>query len=326
MQVPAISNSQYIRWVKGSLNRLLEARLPDNATITPEYRAWVAQLQINQSLPPTGKVDEASQNAIIRLNRLHPAYVRWVQIALSISGEGIGPFGRGIRTDGFLDAATTDAVKTFQINNEGTLVSDGWVGAKTETLLMARTGTTPPGRIGPKPPPPPGPWDDITTVNDRAGLLAKKLKALIAPAAIAGRDHQLFCFVGKLAAPSNDADFRFLSVVDVNHCAKGRFGEVRGETLEQYVERFARSNARKEIVAALRKVTKGASEAVWLDVYQKAVAKAFARVRDGLEAIQRTYAWSIREAHDLRAGAMHNWALKLQRSRFHIYSCFKRFR
>ncbi|NWF84526.1 MAG: hypothetical protein HXY18_11925 [Bryobacteraceae bacterium] len=322
----AISSTDYIRWVKGSLNRLLAARLPDNATINPDYRAWVAQLQINQLLPPTAKVDEATQNAIIKLNRLDPAYVRWVQIALSLSGEGIGPFGKGIRTDGFWDAGTEDAVKTFQINHEGTLVSDGWVGAKTETMLMARTGTAPPGRIRPRKPPPPGAWDDIATIEDRAGLMAKKYKALLAPAVIAGRGHQLFCFVGKLAAPSDDAHFRFLSAVDVNHCAKGRFGEVRGETLRQYVERFARSNARREILAALRKVPKGATEAVWFEAYQKAVAKSFARVRDGLEAIQRTYAWSIREAHDLRAGAMHNWALACQRTPSHIYSCFKRFR
>src|SRR5262245_23673892 len=138
-----ISKSEYIRWVKGSLNRLLGASLPDDGTNTPEYRMWLMSFQTNQKLTVNAQVDLATQNALIKRNRVHDAYVRWVQNALLISGEGIRVGGKAIAANGYWGSDTEQAVKDFQSKHEK-MKGDGWVGAKTERALMLRTGTVPP--------------------------------------------------------------------------------------------------------------------------------------------------------------------------------------
>ena len=140
-----ISKSEYIRWVKGSLNRLLGASLPDDGNNTPEYRMWLMSFQTNQKLTVNAQVDLATQNALIQRNRVHDAYVRWVQNALLISGEGIRVGGKAIAANGYWGSDTEQAVKDFQSKHEK-MKGDGWVGAKTERALMLRTGTVPPGR------------------------------------------------------------------------------------------------------------------------------------------------------------------------------------
>jgi peptidoglycan hydrolase-like protein with peptidoglycan-binding domain len=144
------SKSEYIRWVKGSLNRLLpKCSLPDDGTALLEYRSWLITFQMkNQAkykLTVNAKVDLATQNALIKANRGHAGYVRWIQNALLISGEGIKVGGMNIVADGSWGPHTEQAVKIFQAKHEKTN-ADGWVGAKTERLLMLRTATVPPGR------------------------------------------------------------------------------------------------------------------------------------------------------------------------------------
>ena len=157
-----ISASDYIRWVKGSLNRLMGTSLPDDATTTPEYRMWIMAFQTNQKLTVNAQVDVATQNALIKCNQYQDDYVRWIQNALVISGEGIGTGGKNLAVDGSWGPQTQEVVKDFQINHEKGLKVDGVVGAKTETTLMKRTGTVPPGRPeGKKVDPKPGPWDSL---------------------------------------------------------------------------------------------------------------------------------------------------------------------
>jgi hypothetical protein len=145
-KMSGISKSEYIRWVKGSLNRLLGASLPDDGNNTPEYRMWLMSFQTNQKLTVNAKVDLATQNALIKRNRYHDGYVRWVQNALLISGEGIRVWGKAIVANGYWGVDTEQAVKDFQSKHEKMKDGDGWVGAKTERALMLRTGTVPPGR------------------------------------------------------------------------------------------------------------------------------------------------------------------------------------
>jgi hypothetical protein len=140
-----IAKSEYIQWVKGSLNRIHDASLPDDGQATLEYRTWLINFQTKQKLPVNAKVDLATQNALIKCNRYHSAYIRWVQNALLISGEGINVGGKAIAADGGWGPNTEQAVKDFQSKHEKTN-ADGWVGAKTERFLMLRTGTVPPGR------------------------------------------------------------------------------------------------------------------------------------------------------------------------------------
>ena len=137
------SKSEYIQWVKGSLNRLLGASLPDDGKATLDYRSWLITFQMKQKLAVNAKVDLATQNALIKSNRIHSVYVRWIQNALLISGEGIKVGGKAIVADGSWGPNTEQAVKAFQTKHEK-VSADGWVGAKTERHLMLRTGTPPP--------------------------------------------------------------------------------------------------------------------------------------------------------------------------------------
>jgi peptidoglycan hydrolase-like protein with peptidoglycan-binding domain len=139
------SKSEYIRWVQGSLNRLLGASLADDGKALLEYRSWLITFQMKHKLAVNAKVDLATQNALIKANRKHAGYVRWIQNALLISGEGIKVGGKNIVADGSWGAHTEQAVKAFQSKHEKTK-ADGWVGAKTERFLMLRTATIPPGR------------------------------------------------------------------------------------------------------------------------------------------------------------------------------------
>jgi peptidoglycan hydrolase-like protein with peptidoglycan-binding domain len=139
------SKSEYIRWVKGSLNRLLNASLADDGTALLEYRSWLITFQMRHTLAVNAKVDRPTQDALIKANRKHAGYVRWIQNALLISGEGIKVGGKNILADGSWGPHTEQAVKAFQAKHEK-VKADGWVGANTERLLMLRTGTVPPGR------------------------------------------------------------------------------------------------------------------------------------------------------------------------------------
>jgi peptidoglycan hydrolase-like protein with peptidoglycan-binding domain len=139
------SKSEYIQWVKGSLNRLLNASLSDDGKALLEYRSWLITFQMKHKLAVNAKVDRPTQDALIRANRKHAAYVRWIQNALLISGEGLKVGGKNIAADGSWGPHTEQAVKAFQAKHEK-VKADGWVGANTERLLMLRTGTVPPGR------------------------------------------------------------------------------------------------------------------------------------------------------------------------------------
>ena len=139
------SKSEYIQWVKGSLNRLLNASLSDDGKALLEYRSWLITFQMKHKLAVNAKVDRPTQDALIRANRKHAGYVRWIQNALLISGEGLKVGGKNIVADGSWGPHTEQAVKAFQAKHEK-VKADGWVGANTERLLMLRTGTVPPGR------------------------------------------------------------------------------------------------------------------------------------------------------------------------------------
>lgn len=157
------SKSDYIRWVKGSLNRLLPgASLADDGSALLEYRSWLITFQMRNKLGVNAKVDRPTQDALIKANRKHKGYVRWIQDALLISGEGIKVGGKNIIADGIWGPRTEQAVKAFQARHEK-VKADGWVGANTERLLMLRTATVPPGRTKvlrePK-------WDPVTPIWD----------------------------------------------------------------------------------------------------------------------------------------------------------------
>src|SRR5918994_2838821 len=117
---------------------------------------------MKQKLAVHAKVDRPTQDALIKANRKHAGYVRWIQNALLSSGQGRMGGGKNIVADGSWGPHTEQAVKAFQDKHEK-VKADGWVGANTERLLMLRTGTVPPGRTkvlrDPKPDPVVPIWD-----------------------------------------------------------------------------------------------------------------------------------------------------------------------
>ena len=113
------SKSDYIRWVKGSLNRLLNASLADDGTTLLEYRSWLITFQMKHKLTVNAQVDRPTQDALIKANRKRArAYVRWIQNALLISGQGVMVGGKHIAADGSWGPHTEQAVKAFQAKHE----------------------------------------------------------------------------------------------------------------------------------------------------------------------------------------------------------------
>ncbi len=133
-----ISAEEYVIWVKGSLNRWLGAGLSENGGTAPPYRGWVKEFQtLCDTCTRNGDVDEMTQNAMIKANHQHDRYVSWVQQTLN---QGLQ--GAAVASDGVMTPQTISAIKKFQTANQ--LEPNGWVGAKTETVLRKKGGQKPP--------------------------------------------------------------------------------------------------------------------------------------------------------------------------------------
>ncbi|MFN7936809.1 MAG: peptidoglycan-binding protein [Bryobacteraceae bacterium] len=207
---PPISNSQYIRWVKGSLNRLLGSTLLDDGTPSEEYRYWVKEFQINQKLNANGEVNESTQNALMKRNRFDGDYVAWIQRSLSRSGEGIVP------VTGVWNSETEEVMKDFQ-TNEG-LKADGWVGAKSETALYMRSRIRVPGRLKAARPykpvlPPPSIWSDSLSAELRMNVW---LNGMIIEWSKKGGSTQFLGMMHNLAGPTSLIAHDYLTDSDAN--------------------------------------------------------------------------------------------------------------
>ncbi len=134
-----ITPQEYITWVQRSLNRLLGSTLASNGDDTPEYRAKVREFKSLYGLGGSAEVGVREQNALIKANHSTREYVRWAQTALDKAVGG----GSGIAPTGITDVGTKTALHSFQAY-EG-LNDDGWIGARTETVLIRRSSILPPG-------------------------------------------------------------------------------------------------------------------------------------------------------------------------------------
>lgn len=151
-----ISEENYVKWVKRSLNRSIGARLKVDGNKTPRYRKAVSSFQLitvpKYYMYPValfGNVDEETQDAIIRLNHSSEEYLNWMQKALTATGHAVV-------VTGVLDSATIEKLREFQSRKDLGLENDGWVGAKTETRLFEISKLEPPGStvpVIPKPTP-----------------------------------------------------------------------------------------------------------------------------------------------------------------------------
>lgn len=133
-----ITKEEYVIWVKGSLSRWLGARLSENGDTAPPYRGWVKEFQaVCNVCTRNGDVDENTQNALIKANHRHDRYVSWVQQSLNVGMQGAAQGSAAV-----MNPQTIAAIKKFQTAND--LEPNGWVGAKTETVLRKKTGQKPP--------------------------------------------------------------------------------------------------------------------------------------------------------------------------------------
>jgi peptidoglycan hydrolase-like protein with peptidoglycan-binding domain len=159
-----ITRDEYVAWVKRSLNRRYRKRLFVDGTKSPKYRKLVKRFQGDVGLPETGEVDKATQNVLIYANEQSYPYMQWVQRALEKVGIFTDP-PRGTpggSTGSHKSYGLRLGIKAFQ-GRFSALSNDGFVGAKTEKLLMKECGCRPPGDV--KPPPPYTPKPDKRNWN-----------------------------------------------------------------------------------------------------------------------------------------------------------------
>ena len=90
-------------------------------------------------------------------------YVKWAQTALEKSGASAGGM-----TTGVMDSGTKTALRSFQAY-EG-INDDGWIGARTETALILRSGTHPPGHLTHVPEEPVTPEEIQTSITVRGNV------------------------------------------------------------------------------------------------------------------------------------------------------------
>ena len=179
---------EYIRWVKRSLNRLFagyaDIRTTDGSP-TPRYRELIKAFQRETRCPTQdGSGDSATQERIVAIsnvdtNRWSRLYIKWFQEALQAAG-----FGNGFAADGYMNAKTKDAIRSFQ-TKQGHKKIDGLVGFFTERNLVSFVPepTIPgyfPGGWKPKPVDPVPIWeDDLIGTNFSVREINEELRDFI---------------------------------------------------------------------------------------------------------------------------------------------------
>ena len=146
--VGSISETDYIKWVQRSLNRLHGAAIPTDGAISGVYRSALRRFNRDYTGREYDGVDETTQNQIIYANEGNGAYVAWVILALNAAG--FGPFAI---TETYTPAVVA-AIKKFQARPGLGIKSDGYVGSKTELALIKASGLIPPGELKKKVRPP----------------------------------------------------------------------------------------------------------------------------------------------------------------------------
>ena len=310
---PPITTSQYVRWVKGSLNRLLGCTLLDNDSKSDQYRTWVKEFQINQHLTPNGEVNSQTQDALMKLNRNNsPDYVEWVQRALNRSGDADAK----LPVSGDWNDATSDVVRDFQ-NNEG-LVVDGFVGAKTETALLRRTGIRVPGRLVTATPyrpkrPDPHVWQDSLAPGLRLNVW---LNAMIIERGRAGSASQsMLCMMQKLAASNSVIGaFSYLTGKDISAYIDG------GWPPKKDIQEIC-GDAREQLLKITRQMQGHETYAKAWQGFQSEVVNLYTEIHDGRGALVR-YRRDHIDAQNRNILDLLKWSLMRQEKAWTLQYCF----
>ncbi|MBX3606682.1 MAG: peptidoglycan-binding protein [Piscinibacter sp.] len=144
---PLPTPRQYLCWVQRSLSRQGWAT-PIDGSDSPRYREAVRRFQREHMAvaAPSGTVEPATQDALIRLNHVHPDYTAWTQGALV--KEGLLS-AAAVRAEPIMERTTSATQRALRkLQGRVGLVPNGWVGSKTELVLMRLAAGSPPGADG----------------------------------------------------------------------------------------------------------------------------------------------------------------------------------
>jgi hypothetical protein len=149
---PVPPEDEYICWAQRSLlrNGVGPGMQVDGAD-SAVYRDAIAEFQINDGLPPHRKLDAPTQDRLIRLNHVDADYTAWVQAALTRAGLLKPGVNRAEPIMELASSLTRQAIRRLQqqrFNKDRSLKPDGWVGAKTESVLRTFSATAPPDDTG----------------------------------------------------------------------------------------------------------------------------------------------------------------------------------
>ena len=309
---PPISGNQYVRWVKGSLNRLLGCTLLDDGSKNADYRIWVKEFQVNQMLTANGEVNSPTQDALMTRNRFHGDYVAWVQRALNRSGEGDGK----LPVSGVWNTETSDVVHDFQIN-EGLKV-DGFVGAKTETALYMRSGCPVPGRLKTLKPyvpvrPDPYVWRDSLSPELRMNVWLNTM--MIERSKTGAVDPQIMCLFAKLGKGSAEPHaFAYFTLTTIRQYMRD------GWPAPRKIEKIA-NDARAELVEKTRQMQMRATYAKAWEGFQYFAIQLNLQIIDGLNALT-TISNDDYDRHNLNVIDLLKWTKARRTQNWTIQSCY----
>ena len=135
--MPVVPPSDYINWVKRSLNRLAGAEMPQNGIIDNDYNDLVESFQVYERIEPDRIVGPTTQNHLIRANILIREYCEWIREVIKMELPGMATGSGAWATP--LDHTAVRAYQEEFGPRHGGLQVDGWVGPHTEFVMLARS-------------------------------------------------------------------------------------------------------------------------------------------------------------------------------------------
>lgn len=255
----------WVNWVKRSLNRYMGSALKTDGSADTVYRDYIKAFQAEESIPVHGLVNRLTADRLIFANYDTPEYVRWIRNVLRLTTPG-ATIGAG----SVMDSATKRGVKKFQEKHKGSifknLAVDGWVGVRTEMVMMEISGTKPPGEwSGVRPAPPkkkgggkPKRPDPKLRLKDTAKIVTDPTMSCMLKKMIHGRSSASWYWTaaginGFATSPVHKAD-RYEHVLDLNKSFESfleRSRRVRGEPTTHEIRTWL-DHRRKEVADGIR--------------------------------------------------------------------------
>ncbi len=322
---PVPTARQYLCWAQRSLSRHGWATPIDGAD-SPRYRDAVRRFQLEHmgAAVPSGDVEPATQDALIRLNHVHPDYTAWTQRVLLKQGLMSAATARAEPIMDRTTSATQKALRNLQ--GRVGLAQNGWVGAKTELVLLRTSAGHPPGADGkpqacraappPPPPPPPKKKDEVDDILIRL-LRDVDVNTLVHDNFLRNEVACLKSFLlGALAGAR--ADDRYWQFTPLDSLGRERACDYRFEVLS------ARRHTRPQHAAA--NFRRCAARAGTADAVGRCLLQVHRAIRCHIDALKNVLTHQAANTH-VRYWTECAWMLELRaaserKSPLSVYRCF----